>query len=141
MPLFFTKQLFNNHSVSVSGPKGTGKDMLTGNVIARRSRHKYYISNIDYKIKGKRFIELNLNKFLCDNNYRNFIYGNIKPYIYPYGDNIDIYISDCGVYFPCQYNVQLNNEFKDFPIFMALSRQLGNSWVHTNCQYLRQNMG
>lgn len=136
MPLLGVKQLFNRHSVSVSGPKGSGKDMLFGNVIARRIKQKYYISNIDYKIRNKRFIRLDIKKLLCDNNYRNFIYDNVSQYIYPYKDGVDIYISDCGVYFPCQYNGQLNNEFKDFPTFMALSRQLGNCFIHTNCQQL-----
>lgn len=128
-------KLFNNHSVAVSGEKGSGKDLLMSNVIARR-KSKYYISNTDYNIKGKTFIRLNLNKFMTGNTYIDFINNTIKPYIYPYRDGIDIYISDCGVYFPCQYNNELNRQYKEFPTFMALSRHLGDCYVHTNCQAL-----
>ena len=126
-------KLYNRHSVATSGPKGSGKDLITGNVIARR-KAKYYISNTDYHIKRKKFIKLNINKLLTENRYDNFIRGNITPYVYPYPDDIDIYIGDCGVYFPSQYNGELNKKYQDFPTFMALSRQLGNCFVHTNCQ-------
>lgn len=131
------KNLFKKHSVSISGAKGTGKDMLFGNVIARR-RSRYYISNTDYMIKRKKFIKLNLDKFMTGNRYDNFIRGTIAPYVYPYPDDIDIYISDCGIYFPSQYNGELNKQFKEFPTFMALSRHLGNCYVHTNCQALNR---
>lgn len=133
MPLYFTKKLFDKHSVAISGPKGKGKDMLMGNVIARR-KAPYYISNTDYCIPKKKHIKLNLNQFMTENRYDNFIRNKIKPYYYPYADNIDIYIADCGIYFPAQYNGELNRDYKDFPTFMALSRHLGNCYVHTNCQ-------
>lgn len=133
MPLYFTKKLFDKHSVAISGAKGSGKDMLFGNVIARR-KAKYYISNTDYKIRGKRYISLKLDKFMTNNRYDNFIRDKISPYVYPYPDNVDIYIADCGIYFPSQYNGELNRDYKEFPTFMALSRQLGNCFVHTNCQ-------
>lgn len=127
------KRLFNRHSVAIAGPKGSGKDILMGNVIAR-SKNKYYISNTDYCIKRKKFIRLNLDKFMTGNKYDNFILDKIVPYVYPYPDNIDIYISDCGIYFPSQYNNELNRKYSEFPTFMALSRQLGNCFVHTNAQ-------
>lgn len=126
-------KLFNKHSVAIAGAKGSGKDMLEGNVIAR-SKRKYYISNLDYQIKRKKFIRLNLEKFAIGNRYDNFIKGQITPYVYPYPDNIDIFISDCGIYFPSQYNNELNRKYPEFPIFMALSRQLGECYVHTNAQ-------
>lgn len=133
MPLYFTKKLFDKHSVAISGAKGKGKDMLFGNVIARR-KAKYYISNTDYHIPRKHHVKLNLKAFMTENNYNDFIRGKLKPYFYPYSDDIDIYIADCGVYFPAQYNGELNRDYKDFPTFMALSRHLGNCFVHTNCQ-------
>lgn len=127
------KKLFKRHSVAIAGAKGSGKDILFGNVIAR-SKNKYYISNTDYNIKRKKFIRLNLDKFMTGNRYDNFIRDKISPYVYPYPDNIDIYISDCGIYFPSQYNNELNKKYCEFPTFMSLSRQLGNCFVHTNAQ-------
>lgn len=131
------KKLFKRHSVAIAGAKGSGKDILFGNVIAR-SKNKYYISNTDYNIKRKKFIRLNLEKFMTGNRYDNFIRDKISPYVYPYPDNIDIYISDCGIYFPSQYNNELDRKYNEFPTFMSLSRQLGNCFVHTNAQsYIR----
>lgn len=133
MGLITIKRLFSKHSVAVSGAKGSGKDMLFGNIIARR-HGRYYISNTDYHIKGKRFIKLNVDKLLPNNRYDNFIRGQIQPYVYPYPDKVDIYLSDCGIYFPAQYNNELNKKYPDFATFMALSRQLGECFVHTNAQ-------
>lgn len=130
-------KLFENNSVSVCGKKGRGKDMLTANVIARRKR-PYYISNVDYKVNNSRFIRFNPALLKTGNNYKNFIENEIKSYIYPYPDGTDIYISDCGVYFPAQYCGELNRDYKDIPTFMALSRQLGDCFVHTNAQALNR---
>ena len=133
----FTR-LYNDNSVSVFGKKGRGKDMLTANIIARRRKKRYYISNVDYKLKNKIYIPLNFSKLRCDNMYKNFINGDINAFYYCYPDNTDIYISDCGIYFPSQYNNELNRDYKDIPTFMALSRQLGNCFVHTNAQALNR---
>lgn len=129
-------KLFQTHSVSTAGEKGSGKDLLTANVIARRKDGKHYISNVNYECKGKAYIKLNFAKIDPKNNFENFLTGDVKQYIYPYPENTDIYISDCGVYFPCQYNEQLNRKYKNIPVFLALSRQLGNCRVHTNAQYI-----
>lgn len=130
-------KLYDNNSVSICGKKGRGKDMLTANVIARR-KAKYYISNIDYKCKGKRFIEFIPAKLRTGNSYKEFLNDDCKQYIYPYPDGTDIYISDCGIYFPSQYCNELNRDYKDIPTFMALSRQLGDCYVHTNSQALNR---
>lgn len=130
-------KLYDSNSVSICGKKGRGKDMLTANVIARR-RAKYYVSNVDYKIKGKRYIRFNPELLRTGNDYRSFMYDKITRYVYPYPDGVDIYLSDCGVYFPAQYCNQLNNEFKDIPTFCALSRQLGECYMHTNAQALNR---
>lgn len=130
-------RMFNNNSVSVCGKKGRGKDILTANVIARRKR-PYYISNVDYKVKNSRFIRFNPALLKTGNDYRNFIENSVKEYIYPYPDGTDIYISDTGVYFPAQYCGELNRDYKDIPTFMALSRQLGDCYVHTNAQALNR---
>lgn len=129
-------KLFRSGSVSVCGLRGRGKDMLIANIIARRKEG--YISNVDYKCKGCKFVPLRMDYLDVRNNYRNFIYHNINKYEYSYPLGYDIYISDVGVYFPAQYNGELNKEFKQFPVFMALSRQLGECNVHTNTQALQR---
>lgn len=45
------KRMFEDGNVCVVGLRGRGKDMLFANIIARR--RKEYISNTDYKVKGK----------------------------------------------------------------------------------------
>lgn len=141
MPLYFTKKLFDSN-VMIDGERGTGKDMLFANVIARRIKQNCYISPVDYKIKNKIFkkkwIKLDINKLLCDNRYRDFIHDTIKRYYYPYKEGIDIYLPDCGVFFPSQYCNELNRDYKDLPTFIALSRHLGLCNVHCNTQSLNR---
>lgn len=123
-------QLFKNYSVSVSGSKGSGKDLLTANVIARR--RKPHISNMKYQDDTLPF---NYRDLDCGGNtYKELMLGKIKPYKFPYPDGTDVYLSDCGVYFPAQYNGELNKDYREFPTFMALSRHLGDCRVHINAQ-------
>lgn len=127
-------KLFKEHAVSTSGERGTGKDILQANVIARRKG--YYVSNVDYKCKRAKWIKFVPKKLYTGNTYKEFLSGNTKEYIYPYPDGTDIYISDCGIYFPAQFCNELNRDYKDVPTFLALSRQLGNCNVHTNQQFI-----
>lgn len=128
----FLIKLFENGNVMVTGVKGSGKDVMFGNVIARIKRP--YISNCDFT-NDDRFIPLDFNKLdVSENNYRNFIYGNVKKYVYPYDDGIHIYISDAGNYLPAQYNGQLDKEFPHLPVLFSLIRQLGDAQIHTNTQ-------
>ncbi len=146
LPVFFlgcarlnfrrVRKMFRKGNVSVSGLRGRGKDMLIANVIARDDRP--YISNVNYHCNGRRWLPLDMGKLDVRNNYRNFIYGNINEYRYPYPEKVDIYISDVGIYFPSQYNGELNKEFKQFPVFMALSRQIADCNVHVNSQALNR---
>ena len=138
-------KLFENGNVCVTGLRGTGKDMLTANVIARRGEP--YVSNMDYIAFKKRlfapktvmpFIKLDFDKLDVKNNYKALISGDIVPYDYPYPEKVDIYISDCGVYFPSQYCSQLNKEFEEMPVFQALSRHLGDCNFHVNSQNLNR---
>lgn len=125
-------KLFEEHSVSVTGMKGTGKDLLFGNVIHRRK--KAYVSNMDY---GGKYHFLDYDKLDCGgNSYENFVNGDVQYYAWEYPVACDIYVSDCGVYFPSQYNAELNRRYKHFPTFMALSRQIAKVKVHTNQQNL-----
>lgn len=125
---------FKKGSVTVVGMRGTGKDMLFANVIARRRQP--YISNTDYNCKNSPYLPLRFDKLNVKNNYKNFIENDIVPYDYPYPQNADIYISDCGIYLPSQYCSQLDKAYPEFPVFFALSRHIANCSVHTNCQDL-----
>lgn len=128
-------KLFKDGNVCVVGMRGTGKDMLMANVCARRGIP--YVSNIDY---GGLFYEYNYNGILDmnGNTFQDVTEGNIKAYTYPFQDGTDIYLSDCGIYFPSQECSFLDRKYKGIPLFMALSRQLGQCNVHLNCQNLER---
>lgn len=132
----FIKKYFLMGNVCVVGLRGRGKDMLFGNIIARRKAP--YVSNCDYHCRHSPFIRLNVSKLDVRNDWKNFINDNIIPYDYPYPENCDIYISDCGVYFPAQYNGELNKAFPTLSVFEALSRHVGNNNIHLNCQNLNR---
>lgn len=91
-------KLVNDGNCAFVGLRGRGKDMLQGNVIMRRK--KDYISNVDYG-SGKGFSRFVFNPKMFDvgNTYKQFIEGTVKRYVHPFADDIDVYISDCGVYF------------------------------------------
>ena len=127
---------FKIGNCSVSGMKGSGKDVLFSNVVARR--HLPYICNVDYHCKGSEFIPLDLKQFDTKNSFKDFINNTLKYYNYPYKDKIDIYISDAGIYFPAQYCSTLDREFGYLPQFMADSRHLGDCAVHYNSQNLNR---
>lgn len=126
-------RLFENGSVTVFGQRGTGKDVLLGNVIARRKTP--YISNMDY---GGKYIPLDFKNLSCgENTYKELLSHRIKPWEYPEGlKGNDIYISDVGIYFPSQYCNELNRDYKYLPTFFALSRQVARCNVHINTQAL-----
>lgn len=125
---------FDLGNVCVCGLRGKGKDMLTANVVARRKLP--YVSNVDY---GYSFNQLHPMDFNCGGNtFRNFIEGNVKKYVYPFPDGVDVYISDAGVYFPSQYCSLIDRDYGYFATFMALSRHLGCSNVHVNVQNLNR---
>lgn len=127
-------KLFEDGNVCVVGLRGRGKDMLMSNVVVRRKLP--YVANIDYTDD---YIPFELKNFDCGkNDYRNFINGTVKKYVFPYEDGTDLYLSDVGVYFPSQYCSELNRDYKYFPVYMGLSRQLGSANVHTNCQNLNR---
>lgn len=126
--------MFKRGNVCVFGLRGSGKDVLFGNVIARR--RKPYISNLDYT-NDDNYNVLDMSKLDCGGNtYKNFISGDIKPYSFPYPMGTDVYISDAGIYFPSQYCGELNSRYKSFPTYFALSRQCSRNNVHTNSQGL-----
>lgn len=127
-------KLFANGSVCAIGKKRRGKDMLIGNVIARRKLD--YISNVDY---GGKYHPFKREDISCGGNtYKDFLEGKVKYYKYPYPDKTDIYLSDVGIYFPSQYCNELNRDYKEIPVFCAISSHVGNCWVHFNVQALNR---
>ncbi|MBQ3235771.1 MAG: hypothetical protein IJA97_06400 [Clostridia bacterium] len=135
------KKYFSRGNVCVDGLRGRGKDMLMSNVIYRRNEP--YISNIDYKCRTKKMsgnvcIPLDLSSIDVKNNYKNFVTDKIIPYDYPYPEHCDLWISDSQLYFPSQYNGELNKLYPNIPNFLALSRQLGNANIHINTQNLNR---
>lgn len=124
--------LFEKGSVSVCGLRGSGKDLLTANVVVRRK--KPYVSNINY---GGMYMPFNYKLIDCGKNtYKQLLENECNKYDFPYCDGTDVYLSDCGIYFPSQYHSELNKAYPYLPTFMALSRQLGLCSVHTNCQQI-----
>ena len=105
-------KLFNLGNVIVCGLRGRGKDMLMANVIARKEK-KYYISNFDYKIKNKVFIPLDFTNLFVKNDYRNFIKNDFNKYVYPYPENVDIYVSDIGNIFPNAFHNQIQKKYHE----------------------------
>lgn len=126
-------KLFEEGNVSVCGLRGKGKDMLTANVVVRRK--KPYISNTDYGGDHIPFVPEVLN---CKNTYRNFLTGKLNRYEYPFDDGVDIYLSDGGVYMPSQYQGELCKEYGHIPVYMAISRHLGDCNFHYNVQNLNR---
>lgn len=130
-------KIFNKGNVCVTGLRGTGKDVLFGNVIARSK--KSYISNLDYT-EDTRYLKFDFEKLnLGENTYNDILLNNIKEYVFPYPKGCDIYLSDAGVYFPSQYCNQLNNKYPYMPSYMALSRQVSHNNFHLNVQNLNRS--
>ena len=128
-------KLFKNGNVCVCGLRGTGKDLLFGNVIARRK--EIYISNLDYD-KCKRFLKLDFNRLDLKNTYSNLVKQNVYYFSWQYPMGADVYLSDAGVYFPSQYCNKLNNDFPTMPAYQALSRQVSRNNFHINTQNLNR---
>lgn len=134
--MFFSSvvNLFKRHSIAVLGDKGTGKDLLFGNVIIRRK--KDYVSNMDY---GGKFNQLDFDKLDCGgNSYINFISGDLYYYSWPYPQGADIYLSDAGIYLPAQYCNELNKKYPYIATLEPLLRQIAGARFHANCQNLNR---
>lgn len=130
-------KMFSLGNVIVCGLRGRGKDMLMANIIARKEK-KCYISNFDYKIKRKQYIPLDFSKLFVGNDYRNFISNEFNKYVYPYPENVDIYVSDIGNIFPNAFHSQIQKQYIDFLSYPMLSRHLGNNNFHCNIQNMNK---
>lgn len=125
-------KLFKDGSCFVVGRKGTGKDVLFGNVVARRKQD--VVSNLVYsdKLVTHPFV---VEDFLLPSTYHDFLHDDLKYYEFPYDPGTDIYISDGGCFFPNYECLKLNKEYPGFIPFIMLSRQLGPDVnVHVNTQ-------
>ena len=137
--MFFSSviRLFKRGNVCVVGLRGTGKDVLFGNVIARR--RSPYVSNLDYSSEDSDYHELDFNALdMGGNTYLNLLEGKVNYYRYPYPSGSDIYISDAGIYLPAQYCNELNRKYPHLPMYFALSRQVSHNNVHMNVQNLNR---
>lgn len=126
-------KLFEKQNVCVVGLRGTGKDVLFGNVVNRRCLP--YISNTYY---GKGLIPFRYSDIDTKTDYRGFIENRLSHFDFPYADGTDLYLADAGVYFPSQYNGQLNRDFPELATWQALSRHLGECNFHFNVQNLNR---
>lgn len=128
-------KLFKNNSVLCDGVRGSGKDVLFGNV-AMRLKHDY-VSNLSY---GPGFLPFDYSKInLAGNTYKDFISGKIKRYVFPYDDGTHFFLSDAGIYFPSQYCNELNRDYKEMSEFQALVRHLtGTGQFHVNSQFYKR---
>ena len=127
-------KMFKNGNVCVTGLRGTGKDVLFGNVIARRPEP--YVSNLNY---GGDFHQVDFGRLDCGGNvYLDFLSGKVKFYEYPYPSGSDVYVSDAGIYFPAQYCSELNRKFGSLATYQALSRQVSHNNFHVNTQNLNR---
>lgn len=141
---------FELGNVCVVGLRGKGKDVLfdcilNSNRYRRYSRNGRYISNVNYtdneevKDKGVRHVPFKYEYIgLGGNTFKNFSGNTVMPYDYPFEDGVDYFLSDCGVYFPAQECNTLNKLYPSAPLFVALSRQVGDCNVHCNIQNLNR---
>lgn len=129
------KELFRIHNIAIYGAKGKGKDLLTQMVI--NVRKKPYFSNINY---GGMYHNININEITTEpNTYEEFINGKITTINKEdEREQADIYISDCGIFLPSQYDNLLSNKYKSLPIYYALSRHLYAENIHFNTQALNR---
>ncbi len=129
-------KMFLQGNMCVTGLRGTGKDLLMGNVIVRRNVD--YVGNLDYT-GDEHFHPADFSSLDCGGNvYTDFLSGSVKPYSYPYPAGSDVYVSDAGIYFPSQYCSQLNNKYGSIATYQALSRQVSHNNFHINTQNLNR---
>lgn len=123
-------QEFRRCNVEVFGKKGSGKDLLFAHAIELRGEPHY--SNMPYNelTEVRKVGDLCLN----GNTFSNVIRGDFHQTEPVFEDGRDFYISDGGIFMPCQYNTELNKAYPSMPMFFALSRQLYNMNIHVNVQ-------
>lgn len=121
---------FSRCNTLTFGKKGSGKDLIFAHVIALRGEKHYANIPYDGNTEVINLSEINVG----DNTFEDFIKGTVRPFHPRFEEGCDIYVSDGGIYLPCQYNTLLNQRYPGMPIFFALSRQLYDLNVHLNSQ-------
>lgn len=127
------KSHFKQGNVIVFGKKGKGKDVLFDYITS--TRKKYY-SNIPYSKTPYALITPKDLTFEYDIDYRLLIEGTYRKGKPLFEENIDVFLSDSGIFFPSQYDSSLHKMYPSFSVFYALSRHLYNMNVHANTQAL-----
>lgn len=123
---------FGRCNVLVYGKKRQGKDLIFAHVIALRGEKHYANIPYDENTEVITLDELNVG----DNTYIDFINGTVRPFPPRFKQGCDVFVSDGGIYLPCQYNKELNAKYPSMPIMFALSGQLYDMRVHLNSQAL-----
>ena len=135
--IYYLVRKFKHHNCCVVGVKGSGKDLVFGNVISRRKKEDY-ISNLDYTDR-KRYIPLNFDNLDCGcAKWTDFVDGTVPFYDFPYPRGSDVYVSDVGVYLPSQYCNEINKRYPHIATYQALSRQISDNRFHINTQSLNR---
>jgi len=125
---------FDNHDCAVYGFRGSGKDVIFAHAINLKGGLHY--SNIWYNEHTE---VRDIKDLHCGGNeYPQFISGDIVPFEPNFCEGAHFFISDAGVYLGCQYNKELNANYGELPIHLALRRHLYDSHVHTNSQALNR---
>ena len=125
---------FDNNDVAVYGFRGSGKDLLFAHGINLKGQKHY--SNIYYNALTE--VRDLKDLHVGGNEYPAFINGTTRKFTPNFEENYHFFISDAGVYLGCQYNKELNQNYGELPIHLALRRHLYNSHVHTNSQALNR---
>jgi len=130
----FAVKQFEYQNCIVFGKKRTGKDLFFQYVINKRN-----IPNYANQTYGKKTIVESIKSLSVEpNTFENCIHNKISvvpPTLKPYHD---FYISDGGIFLPCQYNNILNKLYPSFPIYYALSGQIRAMNIHINVQALNR---
>ena len=105
---------FEKCNVIVFGKKGTGKDLIFQKVI--NSRKDTYYSNISY---GGDYKDIEVSELTTGNTYNDFIQNKINLCNkIDEREGKDIYLSDCGIILPSQYDSTLHKVFPSFSSFL-----------------------
>ena len=128
------KNAFDNFDVAVYGLRGSGKDVIFAHCINLHGRKHY--SNILYNSQTEVRDIRDLN--VGGNDYESFINGTTQKFVPNFEEGLHFFISDAGVYLGSQYNRELNQNYGELPIHLALRRHLYDSHIHINSQALNR---
>lgn len=128
------KALFRSlkNSTLTVGAKGSGKDLLTQEIVNCNKKRNWISVNIKYK---ENMPVIRLRDLENGLSYDDFINDRVPPQLKR--DELEgstLIISDSGIYLPSHEDSKLTKTYKFLPIFVALSRQLYNMPIFANTQ-------